>query len=103
MTTVWRRVIQLAFLGLFVALFMTGKIQLWMGVFGLGLLVSLLWSRLYCGFICPINTVIEGITFVKQKAHIKSFKIPRWLSKPWLPLVIPVSYTHLTLPTKRIV
>lgn len=88
MTTAWRRVIQLTFLGLFMALLATGKIQLWMGVFVLGVLASLFWSRLYCGWICPINTVMEGLTFVKKKSHLKSFKIPRWLSKPWLRLVI---------------
>ncbi len=88
MTTARRRVIQLAFLGLFIVLLVTGKIQLWMGVFVLGVLASLFWSRLYCGWICPINTAMEGLTFVKKKSQLKSFKIPRWLSKPWLRLVI---------------
>lgn len=88
MTTVWRRVIQIAFLGLFMALLVTGKMQLWMGIFVLGVLASLFWSRLYCGWICPINTTMEGLTYVKKKNHLKSFKIPRWLSKPWLRLVI---------------
>ncbi len=34
-------------------------------------------------------------------AHLKSF-ITRY-SKVYIGLVLPVSYTHLTLPTKRIV
>ena len=71
MTTVWRRVIQIAFLGLFMALLVTGKMQLWMGIFVLGVLASLFWSRLYCGWICPINTTMEGLTFVKKKNHSK--------------------------------
>lgn len=91
MTTVWRRVIQIAFLGLFKALLVTGKMQLWMGIFVLGVLAFLFWSRLYCGWICPINTTMEGISFVKKKNHLKSFKIPRWLSKPLAPPVDPVA------------
>ena len=100
MTTVWRRVIQIAFLGLFMALLVTGKMQLWMGIFVLGVLASLFWSRLYCGWICPINTTMEGISFVKKKNHLKSFKIPRWLSKPWLRLVILLLFFLLIQNTK---
>ncbi len=62
------------------ALLATAKIQLWMGVFGLGLLVSLFWSRLYCGFICPINTVMEGISFVKKKGHKTTNELPTCLT-----------------------
>lgn len=88
MKTALRQLIQLAFLGLFIALIATGKIQMWMGVFVLGVLVSFFWSRLYCGWICPINTVMEGITFLKKKSRLKSFQIPLWLSQPWLRFVI---------------
>lgn len=83
-----RRLIQLAFLGLFIALMVIGKIQLWMGIFVMGVLVSFFWSRLYCGWICPINTAMEGITFFKKKSRLKSFRIPSWLSQPWIRFVI---------------
>lgn len=82
------RLIQLAFLGLFIALMVIGKIQLWMGIFVMGVLVSFFWSRLYCGWICPINTAMEGITFFKKKSRLKSSRIPSWLSQPWIRFVI---------------
>lgn len=73
--------IQIAFLALFIFLIIVGKVQLWMGVFILGLLASLFLGRIYCGWICPINTAMIGVTWVKKKLHLKSLKIPNFLKK----------------------
>lgn len=88
MKAAMRHLVQLAFLGLFIALLAMGKIQLWIGVFLFGVLVSFFWSRLYCGWLCPINTVMEGVTFLKKKSRLKSFRIPSWLSEPWIRFMI---------------
>lgn len=77
-------VIQIAFLALFIFLLANGKAQLWMGLFLLGIIASLLLGRVYCGWICSINTVLKGITWIKKKLHIKSLNTPQFLTKPWV-------------------
>ncbi|MDD3168696.1 MAG: 4Fe-4S binding protein [Eubacteriales bacterium] len=75
-------IVQLIFLILFFALISMGKIQLWMGLFVMGIITAAWFSRIYCGWICPINTAIRFITRLKKKLHIESFKVPLLLTKP---------------------
>lgn len=77
-----QRIVQLAFLILFIALIVMGKPQLWIGLFILGILASFIFGRLYCGWFCAINTVLIGITSLKKKMKIKDKPIPKWLKKP---------------------
>jgi len=75
---------QIAFLALFIILFVKGKVQLWMGLFLFAIIVSFLLGRVYCGWICPINTVMKGVTWIKKKLHIKNIEISVFLTKPWV-------------------
>ena len=77
-------IIQTAFLALFILLFISGRIQLWMGLFLLGIAASFLLGRIYCGWICSTNTVMVGVSWIKKKLHIKSLKIPTVFTKPWV-------------------
>ncbi len=77
-------IIQLTFLALFLFLVGTGRVQLWMGLFLLGVVLALLLSRLYCGWICPINTVMNGVSWVKKKLGLKGYKTPLTRTKPWI-------------------
>lgn len=78
-----QRVLQVFFLILFIALIALGRIQIWVGVFGLGVLLSFFVSRLYCGWVCPINTLTGAVTWLKKKLKIKSFRIPAFVRLPW--------------------
>jgi polyferredoxin len=55
-----------------------------MGLFLLGTVASLFLGRIFCGWICPINTVMNAVTWIKKKLHIKSLKMPPFLSKSWV-------------------
>lgn len=79
--------IQIAFLALFIILIFKGKVQLWMGLFLLGIAASLILGRIFCGWICPINTVIHTVTWIKKKLHIKTLRIPHFLIKPMVRFV----------------
>ena len=76
--------VQVIFLVLFLVLVGTGRVQLWMGLFLLGVVLALLLSRIYCGWICPINTVMNAVTWIKKKLGIKGPKTPQALTRPWI-------------------
>jgi len=59
-----------------VLLIAKGRMQLWMAVFLVGLIGATFFGRFYCGFVCPINTVTEGIDWLYQKRGIKRKEVP---------------------------
>ncbi len=75
--------IQIVFIILFAFLFIINRIQLWMLVFLLGVLVSPFFSRIYCGYACPINTAMKPISHFKKRLKIKSLPLPSFLKKGW--------------------
>ena len=79
---------QAVFFVLFIFLMIIGKVQLWMGLFLISVLAALVFGRVYCGWICPINTVMKVITWIKKKLRIKNARIPLWLTKPWIRLFV---------------
>ncbi len=83
--------IQLLFLALFAILIASGRVQLWVGIFLLGLIGSFFLGRIYCGWFCPINTVMNGVTRIKKMLGIKKQRTPGALTRPW------VRYTVLVL------
>ncbi|MGM0435546.1 MAG: 4Fe-4S binding protein [Bacillota bacterium] len=76
-------IIQILFLILFAVLFVIGRIQLWMLVFLIGVLISPFFSRIYCGYMCPINTGMKPISYAKKKLKIKGVSVPAFFKKRW--------------------
>ena len=79
MSKTWQAVTQVIFLVLFIALVLVGRIQLWMGIFLASVVLALIFGRFFCGWICPINTVMRVITKFKRKLKIKSISVPTFL------------------------
>ena len=73
-----RKTIQAVTLIIFLVLMFLGKIQLWMAVFLGGLLLSTVRGRLYCGYLCPINTVMEAVDNDAAKRKRNRLKTPNW-------------------------
>jgi len=73
-----RAVIQVVFLGLFALLFWKGRIQLWLAVFGAGAVLSLVFGRIYCGWICPMNSLFRPLGWLFGKLGIKRAKTPKF-------------------------
>jgi polyferredoxin len=99
-----QRIIQVLFLALFVFLIAKQKVQLWMALFVVSVLASFVFGRLYCGWACPINTVLGPITWMKKKLHIKSLPIPSFLAKTWvriLTLVLFITVFVFTMKTGK--
>jgi len=77
-----RKIVQFLTLVLFIVLIVTGKIQLWMAIFGVSLLLSTYFGRFYCGYICPINTAMELIDDNADKKKRKRKQVPAAFKNP---------------------
>lgn len=84
MLNIFQKTIQFIFLAFFVILLFIGKVQLWALLILFGIAASLLLGRIYCGWICPVNTVMKIVTTIKTKLKIKSIKIPSLLENNWI-------------------
>lgn len=62
-----RLAIQILFLVLFVLLYAQNSVRMWIAIFGAGVLLSLVFSRIYCGWVCPIETVFRPVSWLKHK------------------------------------
>ena len=74
-----RTLVQLVFLGIFLLLMLKNKAQLWMGFIFISIILTSLFGRFYCGWACPINTLIRGMNWIKKKFNIKDKSIPEVL------------------------
>ncbi len=81
-------IIQLLFLALFIVLIVTGRVQIWVGLFLLGTIASIYLGRIYCGWICPINTAMNSVTWLKKIIGLKKQTIPRGLTGSWVRYLI---------------
>ena len=51
-------VIRILFFALFTILIVNGKMMLWLTLFMASLLAALIFGRLFCGYVCPMNTLM---------------------------------------------
>jgi ferredoxin-type protein NapH len=65
---------------LFVVLIINQKVQLWLGLFLVTLVLARGLGRLYCGYICPLNTSMLIAEKLRKLLGIKELKQPRLLS-----------------------
>lgn len=82
MVKMWQKITQIIFFILFSVLIITGKMQLWMGLFALSMILALFFGRFYCGWLCPINTLMKAVTGIKRKLKLGELKIPQLFKRP---------------------
>lgn len=97
-----RVVVELVFLVLFGFLFLRGSIQLWLGIFAAGVLLSIFFSRVYCGWVCPMNTIFRPITWLRSKLGIRPLKTPRFMTNPAVRVIFLVLFVASMLLAKRL-
>ena len=82
------------FLALFLLLVARGKMMLWLGLFGISLLAALIFGRVYCGYVCPMNTLMIPVNWIAKKLNIQTQKTPRWLRDgyfAWISLAVSIA------------
>jgi polyferredoxin len=100
--------IRLLFLALFLYLIITGQMLLWLALYAASLILSVLFGRLYCGYACPMNTVMVPAEWLSEKLRFQTANAPKWLGKgyfAWLSLAVSVAamllskkFLHMNLP-----
>lgn len=98
----WHTVIRVAFLVLFVILMVQGKFQLWLALYIGGVLASLVFGRIYCGYLCPMHTVMRPVEYLSRKMGIQQKQVPSWLRSPKTPLAVLALSLGSMLLAKRV-
>jgi len=74
-----------------------------MVVFGTGIILSLIFSRFYCGWMCQMNTIFRPINWIYGKLGIKRLKTPGFMKHKvikYLFLILIVAAMVLTMKFK---
>lgn len=71
--------VRILFLAMFTVLIVNGKMVLWLAVFAVSLVAELLFGRFYCGFLCPMNTVMIPADWLARKLKIQTRNVPGWM------------------------
>lgn len=79
---------RILFLGVFIWLMIKGSPVVWLGIFGISLLLALLFGRIYCGWICPMNTIMIPTEWLSKKLNLQSKDTPKWLKSGFIPLAM---------------
>jgi len=101
--TYLRITLELILLGVFTFLQYQHSVQKWMIVFGTGILLSMVFSRFYCGWMCQINTLFRPINWLYGKLGIKRLKTPKFFKHKalrYIILLIIVAAMILTMKFK---
>jgi len=88
MTQKLRFISQLFFLGVFLLLTFNNKGQIWMGVIFLSVALTVIFGRYYCGWMCPIHTLIRPTRWLSQGLKITKITIPDSVKKSYMRWVV---------------
>lgn len=92
-------VIRILFLALFVFLLAVGKVRLWLVLYAVSLIAATLFGRLYCGYVCPMNTLMIPVEWFSTKFKIQTKKTPKWLKNgyfTWIALGFSIAVMLLS-------
>ena len=95
-------VVRILFLAGFIYLLVNGKVILWLLLFVASLVAALIFGRIYCGYICPMNTLMIPTEWLSKKFKIQSANTPKFLNNRyfvWLFLIVSIA---LLLLSKRL-
>lgn len=84
------KAIRILFLALFIFLILNGKMMLWLVLYAVSLAAALLFGRVYCGYACPINTLMMPAEWLAEKLKLQTDHSPKWLRSgkfAWFALV----------------
>ncbi|NBJ17030.1 MAG: 4Fe-4S binding protein [Dehalobacter sp. 4CP] len=87
-------IIRILFLGLFLYLLANGKIMLWLALFAISLIASLVFGMVYCGYVCPMNTLMNPVAWLSKKLNFQTTRTPKWLKNgyfAWVAVIVSIA------------
>jgi len=96
-----RIIFEILFLGAFSFLLHVNNLQKWLLVFGSGIILSILFSRFYCGWICQMNTLFRPINWLYGKLGIKKLKTPEFFKYKAVRYIVLVLILASMVLTKK--
>lgn len=91
----WQKAVQLLALVVFIVLLIAGKNQLWMLLFAASAILAIFFGRFYCGWLCPMQTIMSAVDGAGRKAHLKKHAIPKWIQHPAFRIVTLILFLAL--------
>ena len=91
--------IRILFLALFIFLLANEKVMLWLALFAISLIAALIFGRVYCGYVCPMNTLMVPVTWLSKMLKLQTAVAPKWLKNgyfTWITLGISVAVMLLS-------
>ena len=92
-------IIRILFLALFIFLLANGKVLLWLALFAVSLVAALIFGRVYCGYACPMNTLMIPTEWLSKKLKLQTADTPKWLKNgyfTWITLGISIAVMLLS-------
>ena len=74
--------VQVSFLGLFIALHFMGFTRIWLPILVAGFVASPFVGRVYCRAVCPANTFNRLAALLPGGIRLRKRKSPGWLAHP---------------------
>lgn len=99
--TYLRIIFEILFLGAFSFLLNVNNLQKWLLIFGSGIILSIFFSRFYCGWACQMNTLFRPINWLYGKLGIKRLKTPGFFKYKAVRYVVLVLILASMVLTKR--
>ncbi len=87
-------IVRILFLALFIFLLANGKVILWLALFAVSLIAALIFGRVYCGYVCPMNTLMIPVEWLSKKLKLQTTNTPKWLKSgyfAWITLAISIA------------
>ena len=99
---------RILFFALFLLMIIRGRMILWFALFALSLIGAAIFGRIYCGYACPMNTLMIPAEWLSRKLKLHSEREPEWIKGDywgWVSLltsivvmVLSKKIFHLDLP-----
>lgn len=85
-------IIRILFLGLFLFLLINGKVMLWLALFVVSLIAAMIFGRIYCGYMCPMNTLMIPVEWLSKKLNLQTERMPQWLNGyfAWITFIVSI-------------
>ena len=92
MTQKIRFISQLLFLLIFLTLTFTNKGQIWMAVIFASIALAAIFGRYYCGWMCPIHTLIRPTKWLSRQFKMTKNKIPTTVQAGYIRWIVMLAF-----------